>query len=128
MKRLFSILVFLFLFCVPAFALSDAEYLKWKKNSAEFREADELMSESYNSCKQILPKSKFKVIQQEQREWIKSGRDERAEEIMENEGCSRLEAYIKATEERDDDLYHHIQMYELWYTQKYGRLPPGMEE
>ena len=128
MKRLLSVLGLLLVLSVPAFALSDAEYLKWKKNSAEFREADKNMSESYISCKNILPRSDFETVQREQREWIRSGRDERAEEIMEDEGCSRLEAYIKATDEREYDLYHHIQMYELWYTQEYGRLPPSMEE
>ena len=86
------------------------------------------MSESYKSCKKILPSSDFKAIHEEQNEWVKSGRDERAKEIMDDEGCSRLEAYIKATEERDHELYHNIQMYELWYTQKYGDLPPTMKE
>ena len=127
MKRLFSIFALLLVFCAPAFALSDAEYLKWKKNSREFREADKSMSESYNSCKKILPSSDFKAIHDEQIEWIKLGRDERAKEIMDDKGCSCLEAYTKATEERDHELYHNIQMYELWYTQTYGDLPPSMK-
>lgn len=126
MKRLFSVLTLLFMLYVPAYALSDAQYLEWKKSSAEFREADEEMTDSYKSCKNILPESDFNEIRDEQREWIKSGRDERAREIIDNEGCSPLEAYIKATKERDYELYHYIQTYELWYTNKYGELPPGM--
>lgn len=128
MKRFISTLALIMVLCVPAFALSDAEYLKWRKTSAEFREADDSMSDSYNSCKKVLPSSDFDGICDEQREWIKSGRDERAEEIMKEEDCSRLEAYIKATEERDHELYHNIQMYEMWYVEKYGDLPPAMKE
>ncbi|MBQ7593907.1 MAG: hypothetical protein IJU48_06090 [Synergistaceae bacterium] len=128
MKRLLSVFALLLVMYVPAFALSDAEYLKWKETSSEFREADQSMSESYSSCKKVLPSSEFKGIREEQLEWIKSGRDERAQEIIDEEDCSRLEAYIKATEERDHELYHYIQMYEMWYTQKYGDLPPTMKE
>ena len=108
MKRFISTLALIMVLCVPAFALSDAKYLEWKKTSAEFRDADESMLDSYNSCESVLPSSDFKEIREEQREWIKSGRDERAEEIMKEEDFSRLEAYIKATEERDHELYHNI--------------------
>ena len=37
MKRLILALALITVLSVPTFALSDAEYLKWKKNSKEFR-------------------------------------------------------------------------------------------
>ena len=37
MKRLVSIVAVVLVFAVPAFALSDAEYLRMKKSSADFK-------------------------------------------------------------------------------------------
>lgn len=110
MKRLMSIVAVVLVFTVPAFALSDAEYLRMKKSSADFAEADKFLSDAYNNVKNAMPRSEFASIKEEQREWIKSGRDEAARALM-NEGYSKIEAYTKATEERGEELYHIFQMY-----------------
>ena len=110
MKRLMSIIAVVLVFAVPAFALSDAEYLRMKKSSANFAEADEFLSDAYNNVKSVMSRSEFASIKEEQREWIKSGRDEAARAFM-NEGYSKMEAYTKATEERAEELYHIFQMY-----------------
>ena len=110
MKRLLSIVAVVLVFAVPAFALSDAEYLRMKKSSADFAEADEFLSDAYNNVKSVMSRSEFASIKEEQREWIKSGRDEAARAFM-DEGYSKVEAYTKATEERAEELYHIFQMY-----------------
>ena len=112
MKRLFLIFTLIFVFCVPAFALSDAEYLRMKKSSAAFAEADEFLSDAYNNVKSVVPGSVFKEIREEQREWIRVGRDEAAREYM-NDGYSKIKAYTKATDDRAEELYHIFQMYML---------------
>ena len=110
MKRFMSIIAVVLVFAVPAFALSDAEYLRMKKSSADFAEADEFLSDAYNNVKSVMPRSEFASIKEEQREWIKSGRDEAARAFM-REGYSKVDAYTKATEERAEELYHMFQMY-----------------
>ena len=110
MKRLMSIIAVVLVFTVPAFALSDAEYLRMKKSSADFAEADEFLTDAYNNVKSVMSRSDFASIKEEQREWIKSGRDKAARAFM-REGYSKMEAYTKATEERAEELYHIFQMY-----------------
>ena len=110
MKRIFSALLLIVVLAGSAFGLSDKEYLRMKDNSAEFREADEFLTECYDECRDTLPRAKFKQIQQEQREWVKSGRDEQAGWFMEK-GYSRIDAYTKATEMRADDLHQICVIY-----------------
>ncbi len=110
MKRLMSIVAVVLVFTVPAFALSDAEYLRMKRSSAEFAAADKFLSEAYNNVKNVMSRSEFASVKEEQREWIKRGRDEAARAFM-DDGYSRIEAYTKATEERGEELYHIFQMY-----------------
>ena len=86
------------MFAVSALALSDAEYLKMKKSSADFAEADKFLSDAYNNVKNVMPHSEFANIKEEQRKQISSGRDEAALALIE-EGSSKIEAYTKATEE-----------------------------
>ena len=110
MKRLMSIVAVILVFAVPALALSDSEYLRMKKSSADFAAADKFLSDAYNNVKNVMSRSEFASIKEEQREWIKSGRDEAARAFM-NEEYSKIEAYTKATEERAEELYHIFQMY-----------------
>ena len=110
MKRFMSIIAVILVLAVPALALSDAEYLRMKKSSTAFAEADKFLSDAYNNVKNVMPRSEFASVKEEQREWIKSGRDEAARAFM-NEGYSKIEAYTKATEERAEELYHIFQMY-----------------
>ena len=110
MKRIFSALLLMVVLAGSAFGLSDKEYLRMKSSSKEFREADEFLTECYDECRDTLPRAKFKQIQQEQREWVKSGRDEQAGWFMEK-GYSRIDAYTKATEMRADDLHQICVIY-----------------
>jgi len=51
MKRFISIVALVLVFAVPAFALSDAEYLRMKKSSTDFAEADKFLSDAYKNVK-----------------------------------------------------------------------------
>ena len=110
MKRILSALLLVVEHAGSAYGLSDKEYLRMKKKNADFREADEFLTECYNECKDTPPPAKFKQIQKEQREWLKSGRDETAADFIED-GMTRTEAYTKATEMRADDLHQICVMY-----------------
>ena len=106
-KRVFAVvavaLAAVSLFAVSALALSDAEYLKMKKNSREFAKADKELSQVWKEAKKALGKSDFKRLQEEQRKWIAKGRDEDAKAYMED-GMTRTEAYTAATEQRANAL------------------------
>ena len=112
MRRLFLVSALVFALCVPSFALSDSEYLRMKKASAAFAEADEFLSDAYSNLKNVLPRSEFANIREEQREWLRTGRDEDARSYM-DDGYSKTEAYTKATNDRAEMLYHMFQMYKL---------------
>ncbi len=91
MKRILSAALLTLILAGVAFGLSDKEYTRMKKSSKAFREADKFMNECYKECRQTLPRSEFETVAKEQREWIKSGRDEDAAALM-DEGYSRAEA------------------------------------
>ena len=110
MKRIISAAVLTLILAGAAFGLSDKEYIRMKKSSRAFREADEFMTECYEECKDTLPYSQFREVQKEQREWIKSGRDEEAQIFIED-GMTRIEAYTKVTDMRADTLHHYCVIY-----------------
>ena len=86
-----------------AFALSDEEYLRLKKSNADFARADRELTQTWKRLKDSMPKRAFRILQDEQREWIDFLRDRVAEDYM-DEGYSRAEAYTMATNERIDEL------------------------
>lgn len=103
MKKIFAALTLLLLAASSAFALSDSEYLKLKKSNMDFARADKRLSNVWTNVKKSLPKKVFTELQKLQREWIASGRDEAANEYIE-QGYSRAEAYTMATNDRVDAL------------------------
>ncbi len=103
MKKIFSALALLILISAPAFALSDAEYLKMKKNNQSFARADRKLTNVWNKLKKSLPEYAFEELQKNQREWLKSGRDYAANAYI-KEGYSRTEAYTFATNDRANKL------------------------
>ena len=103
MKKLIYILTVLILFTSSAFALSDAEYLKMKRNSPEFARADRKLTNTWNKLKKSLPDFVFAELQKDQREWIRKGRDNDAKEYI-KDGNSRTEAYTLATYFRANQL------------------------
>ena len=102
MKRLLAAVLVLLL-SVPSFALSDAEYLRMRKSSADFARADKRLSTVWTNLKKSLPKNVFTRLQAEQREWIESERDKAAEKYM-TRGRDRDEAYALATNRRIEEL------------------------
>ncbi len=98
MKRIISALVVLCVFAIPAFALSDAEYLRMKKNR-DFAEADKELTRVYNEAKDKMSYSAFTELRKSQREWVKTGRDRQARELI-RDGETRLNAYTEVTLQR----------------------------
>ena len=103
MKRIVSVLALVLLMVSPSFALSDAEYLRMRRNSVAFARADKKLNRVWAQLKKSLPKSVFAELDKVQREWVSSGRDSEAEQLM-DEGYSRVEAYTRATNDRADAL------------------------
>lgn len=84
-----------------AMALSDEEYLRMKKASSDFARADENLSFVWKRLKSQMSAREFRILRDEQREWLDGWRDEDARMLMEK-GYSRIEAYTIATNERAD--------------------------
>ena len=103
MKRLLAVAALVMTMCTPALALSDASYIKMKKNSPEFAQADKRLSRVWTNLKKSLNKKVFAELQKDQRQWVASGRDDAADAYM-DEGYSRTEAYTQATKDRADFL------------------------
>jgi uncharacterized protein YecT (DUF1311 family) len=102
MKKKFGVFMavaLVLLFAASAFALSDAEYLKMKKNSPAFARADKALGQAWKEVQKVLSKSDFNRLKNEQKKWIAKGRDDEAEAFM-DDGMSRVEAYTAATEHR----------------------------
>ena len=59
MKRLLFVLTLMLVLSAPAFALSDAEYLRMKKSSKFFADADMFSSDAYGNVKDVMPRSEF---------------------------------------------------------------------
>ena len=87
MKRVFAVtamvLAAVAMFAASAFALSDAEYLKMKKNSPAFARADKALGQAWKEVQKVLSKSDFNRLKNEQKKWIAKGRDDEAEAFME---------------------------------------------
>lgn len=106
MKRLICALAAVAVLCVPAFALSNSEYLKMKKDSA-FNEADGHLTRAYNQAKNSMSASDFEKLKREQRQWVADGRDKEAKRLMRN-GFDKLGAYTDATLNRAREIYSRI--------------------
>ena len=103
MKRLLTALALIMVLCVPAHALTDAEYIRLKR-SPEFTQADRELTKAYNDAKDSMRASDFEKLRDEQREWIDYGRDEHARSLMRNDDYSRIEAYTEATRARTREI------------------------
>ena len=112
MKKFLLVLSLVFVCCANAFALSDNEYAQLMKN-AEFKRADQALSKAWKAAQTKLNKNKNALnnLRQDQREWIKNGRDEEAEELMDDNGWSKLKAYTEATKARAEYLPELVQKY-----------------
>lgn len=98
----FTVLAALCCLCASAFALSDADYKKMMRDKT-FANADKALNTAWKEAKQSLSKDAFEALKKGQQAWVKSGRDNRAKELM-NEGLSKTAAYAQATNERAADI------------------------
>ena len=105
MRKFLLALSLVFVCCANAFALSDNEYAQLMKNAA-FKRADQALSKAWKAAQTKLSKNKNALdkLRQDQREWIKNGRDEEAEALMDDNGWSKLKAYTEATKARTEYL------------------------
>ena len=103
MKRFLAVITLVFMLTAPALALSDAEFLRMKKNNADFARADRRLNQVWAQLKKNTSRAVFRILSDEQSEWVEWGRDSDAEAYM-NEGYSRVEAYTMATSDRADYL------------------------
>ena len=103
MKRFVTVLALMSLMISPAFGLSDKEYLRMRKSNVDFARADRRLNQVWTNLKRSLPRKIFSQLDELQREWVSSGRDDEAAALMDN-GYSRIEAYTIATNDRADAL------------------------
>lgn len=83
----------------PVFALSDAEYTQMYRASPYFRAADDALTQTWKeTTRQLSPKDK-KYLLQEQRQWLRSERDEEAQSLM-RQGIRKDCAYAQAIRSR----------------------------
>ncbi len=98
MKRLLAALALILALYVPAYALSDEDYIRFKRYPA-FAEADRSLASAYNDAKDAMTHTAFEELRESQREWIDSGRDREARRLM-RQDYSRVEAYTEVTRRR----------------------------
>ena len=101
-KRILSALVLIAVLAGSAYALSDKDYTRMKRESSVFREADRKLGAVWHRIEDEITKparSVFEILKSEQRDWIKSGRDRVAKKYM-NDGFDDYNAYAIATYER----------------------------
>lgn len=106
MKRFISAAVLIIVLCVPALGLSDAEYLRMKRNpDSGFDDADKELNRAYKQAEQYMTKSEFEKLKREQRQWLADGRDKDAQRIMREENEPKEWAYTYATLKRAQEIY-----------------------
>ena len=112
MKKFLLALSLVFVCCANAFALSDNEYAQLMKN-AEFKRADQALSKAWKAAQTKLNKNKNALnnLRQDHREWVRTGRDEEAEELMDAKDFSKLKAYTEVTKARAAYLPELVQKY-----------------
>ena len=103
MKRLLSAVLLTLILAGAAFGLSDREYLRMKRNNRSFAAADRKLTRVWNRLQDRMPGWAFRILREEQRDWIAEGRDIAARNYI-DDGFSRVEAYTMATNERAEIL------------------------
>lgn len=97
MRELIAILVILI--AAPLYALTEAEYENLIRTWPAFAKADRELGEAWKANTNSLNKNDKDYILKNQREWIKSGRNQDARELM-ADGTSQRCAYLLATMQR----------------------------
>ena len=102
MRRFTAICALLLVLASRACALSDADYLRMKKDPG-FARADAEMNETWRQLKNGMPSKTAKLLLRDQKQWIAGGRDAEAKRLM-LKGYPRVRAYTEATRWRADEL------------------------
>ena len=103
MRTLFSlvslVLVAALFSASSALALSDAEYTEMYRTSPYFKAADDELTQTWKETTRGLSPKDKKALLQEQRQWLRSERDEEAKALM-RQGIRKDCAYAKANKSR----------------------------
>ncbi|MBR0316732.1 MAG: SEL1-like repeat protein, partial [Synergistaceae bacterium] len=83
----------------PHYKMSDAEYKQFMKNP-DFAKADKALNNAWKNAKKRLSANEFDTLKREQKEWISSGRDDEASDLINNHLLSKIEAYTTVTHAR----------------------------
>lgn len=102
MKKFFAVLVLILISSV-SYALTEEEYNELMKDSA-FSAADREMNQALSSARKTLPKEDYDSLRNTQREWVRTGRDEEAEDLIDMNGYSKARAYTVATQNRTAEI------------------------
>ena len=102
MKRILAVITLVFVLAVPSFALSNKEYGRMMSNES-FARADRRLNRVYTDLRRTVSRPVWRVLSEEQKEWIDWGRDKDAESYM-DEGYGSVRAYTMATNDRAEYL------------------------
>lgn len=102
MKKFFAVLVLILISSV-SYALTEEEYNDLMNDSA-FSAADREMNQALSSARKTLPKEDYDSLRNSQREWVRTGRDEEAEDLIDMNGYSKARAYTVATQNRTAEI------------------------
>lgn len=103
MLKFIILLISLIIFPTFSHALSDAEYKEMIANYPDYKRADAELGRHWKKIFKPLKGEKRKILLEDQREWVRSKRDEIAREFMEA-GLSKAKAYERATIRRIHEL------------------------
>lgn len=103
LKKVFVFMLLSVFSASSGMALSDAEYREMREKSKYFREADDELSRTWKEVNKNIPSSDKKWLLEDQRNWLKTERDEEARELMER-GLTRNCAYARVAKRRTGNL------------------------
>ena len=112
MKRFYVLVLFFCFFNIfpPAYCLDDTTYLKYKKASSEFRDAEKHLNSKWKQLKSILNKAEYQDLLKDQRKWLKN-RDDLADKLIQEKRFSEVDAYSEITNMRCDYLSNIINLH-----------------
>lgn len=85
------------------YSLTMADYQDMYKNSQYFHDADDEMALAWKNANLSLSAKDKRLLLQQQREWLKNGRDEEAKDLM-DKGFSKECAYARVAKRRAGTL------------------------
>lgn len=99
MKKIFAAIAVILCLTVQAHALSDKDYGVMMRDES-FAEADKNLNSAWSEAKSSMSQKDFSDLKKPQSQWIKTGRDKDAQNLMKSQGLSKVEAYAQATNAR----------------------------